>query len=101
MCCPYKQTVCEPMLQLSKSQYKDLCTECASKMMSGSGADMSFPATIADFTGTDVSFLTTARPDVGVWEPKPGFWFPHVCSFGCCARKQDRKGDQVQECRVY
>ena len=39
MCCPYKQTVCEPMLQLSKSQYKDLCTECASKMMSGSGAD--------------------------------------------------------------
>ena len=23
-----------------------------------------------------------------------------VCSFGCCARKQDRKGDQVQECRV-
>jgi len=24
-----------------------------------------------------------------------------VCSFGCCARKQDRKGDQVQECRVY
>ena len=57
MCCPYKQTVCEPMLQLSKSQYKDLCTECASKMMSGSGADMSFPATIADFTGTDVSFF--------------------------------------------
>eukprot|EP01046_Picozoa_sp_COSAG06_P057665 COSAG06_NODE_11313_length_1529_cov_93.725175_2_plen_75_part_00 len=24
-----------------------------------------------------------------------------VCSFGCCARKQDRKGDEVQECRVY
>ena len=44
------------MLQLSKSQYKDLCTECASKMMSGSGADMSFPSTIPDFEGTDISF---------------------------------------------
>ena len=44
------------MLQLSKSQYKDLCTECASKMMVGSGADMSFPSTIPDFEGTDISF---------------------------------------------
>ena len=44
------------MLQLSKSQYKDLCTECASKMMVGSGADMSFPSTIPDFKGTDISF---------------------------------------------
>ena len=44
------------MLQLSKSQYKDLCTECASKMMVGSGADMSFPPTIPDFEGTDISF---------------------------------------------
>ena len=45
------------MLQLSKSQYKDLCTECASKMMVGSGADMSFPSTIPDFEGTDISFF--------------------------------------------
>jgi hypothetical protein len=44
------------MLQLSKSQYKDLCTECASKMMTGSGADMSFPSTIPDFEGTDIAF---------------------------------------------
>ena len=44
------------MLQLSKSQYKDLCTECASKMMVGSGADMPFPSTIPDFEGTDISF---------------------------------------------
>jgi hypothetical protein len=44
------------MLQLSKRQYKDLCTECASKMMVGSGADMSFPSTIPDFEGTDISF---------------------------------------------
>jgi hypothetical protein len=33
-----------------------LCTECASKMMVGSGADMSFPSTIPDFEGTDISF---------------------------------------------
>ena len=45
------------MLQLSKAQYKDLCTECASKMMTGSGADMSFPSTIPDFEGTDISFF--------------------------------------------
>jgi hypothetical protein len=45
------------MLQLSRKQYKDLCTECASKMMTGSGADMSFPSTIPDFEGTDISFF--------------------------------------------
>lgn len=44
------------MLQLSKKQYKDLCTECASRMMLGSGADMSFPPTIPDFEGTDIAF---------------------------------------------
>ena len=42
------------MLQLSKSQYKDLCTECASKMMTGSGQ---FPSKMPAFTGTDVSFF--------------------------------------------
>jgi hypothetical protein len=44
------------MLQLSKSQYKDLCTECASRMMVGIGVNMSFPPTIPEFSGTDISF---------------------------------------------
>eukprot|EP01046_Picozoa_sp_COSAG06_P020382 COSAG06_NODE_1488_length_9290_cov_4.140899_10_plen_212_part_00 len=43
------------MLTLSRSQYKELCTDCAQQMMSGTGHGL--PATIPDFVGTDVQFF--------------------------------------------
>ncbi len=43
------------MLTLSRDQYRDLCTECAGKMMSGKGGG-GMPATLPSFTGTDISF---------------------------------------------
>lgn len=42
------------MLTLSKSQYKDLCHDCAGQMMQGSGEGL--PDTIPDFTGTNIQF---------------------------------------------
>ena len=42
------------MLTLSKSQYKDLCHDCAGQMMQGSGDGL--PDTIPDFTGTNIQF---------------------------------------------
>ena len=41
------------MLQLSKTQYKQLCTDCAGQMMNGSGHD---GGEIEDFSGTDMTF---------------------------------------------
>jgi hypothetical protein len=43
------------MLTLSRDQYRDLCTECAGKMMSGKGSG-GMPTTLPAFTGTDISF---------------------------------------------
>ena len=43
------------MLTLSRNQYRDLCTECAGKMMSGKGSG-GMPATLPAFSGTDISF---------------------------------------------
>eukprot|EP01043_Picozoa_sp_COSAG02_P115981 COSAG02_NODE_52374_length_308_cov_0.741627_1_plen_77_part_10 len=43
------------MLTLSRDQYRDLCTECAGKMMSGKGSG-GMPTTLPSFTGTDISF---------------------------------------------
>ena len=40
------------MLQLSKTQYKQLCTDCAGQMMTGSGHG----GEIEDFSGTDMTF---------------------------------------------
>ena len=40
------------MLQLSKTQYKQLCTDCAGQMMRGSGHG----GEIEDFSGTDMTF---------------------------------------------
>ena len=45
------------MLTLSKSQYKDLCHDCASQMMQGSGEGL--PNTIPDFTGTNIQFYVS------------------------------------------
>ena len=45
------------MLTLSKSQYKDLCHDCAGQMMQGSGEGL--PDTIPNFTGTDLHFWVT------------------------------------------
>ena len=43
------------MLELSRDQYRDLCTECAGKMMTGKGSG-GVPATIPAFSGTDIAF---------------------------------------------
>ena len=43
------------MLELSRDQYRDLCTECAGKMMSGAGSG-GVPATLPAFSGTDITF---------------------------------------------
>ena len=43
------------MLELSRDQYRDLCTECAGKMMTGKGSG-GVPATLPAFSGTDISF---------------------------------------------
>ena len=45
------------MLTLSKSQYKDMCHDCASQMMQGNGEGL--PDTIPDFTGTNVQFYVS------------------------------------------
>ena len=43
------------MLELSRDQYRDLCSECAGKMMSGAGSG-GVPATLPAFSGTDIAF---------------------------------------------
>ena len=43
------------MLELSRDQYRDLCTECAGKMMTGKGSG-GVPATLPAFSGTDITF---------------------------------------------
>jgi len=43
------------MLSLSRDQYRDLCSECAGKMMSGKGSG-GVPATLPAFSGTDIAF---------------------------------------------
>ena len=52
------------MLQLTKSQYKQLCADCAAQMMQGSGHG----GQIEDFSGTDMQFRVKPTPES---EPEP------------------------------
>ncbi len=59
------------MLTLSKSQYKDLCHDCAGQMMQGSGEGL--PDTIPDFTGTNIQFYVSDPHNIATFKlPYPG-----------------------------